>query len=160
MQYRDSGFTLTELVLVVAVVMLGAAVVVPNLVERRNMTHEATAVGVLRTVATAEKALEKPGLDFAKHDRVINVDEVVLAEEPYRRGFVRPGFSVAERRGYRIEVRVLTDTVVSDASYSGAISARDKDALVFAKYNVNEVGTVELAPRAIPVLEVIEFLPE
>jgi len=160
MRYRDSGFTLTELVIVVAVCGLAAAIVVPALLERRNLTSEATAMGMLRTVATAEQALQEPGLKIATHNRLIDVDEVLLVEEPYRAGFVGPGFSVAKERGFRIEVEVLKIQVDSDASYSGAISPRTKDPLVFAKYNVNEAGTVKLAPKAKPRSIILELMPE
>jgi len=112
-------------------------------------------MGVLRTVVTAELALQEPGLQYATHNHVIDVDEVVLAESPERAGFVGPGFSVAKQRGYRIEVEV-----VAKAGYSGAISPRKTDALVFAKYNVDNVGTVELAPKAPVKPIVLELLPE
>lgn len=160
MRYRESGFTVTELIIVVAVCALAAAIIVPTLVQRRNVTNEATAMGVLRTVATAQLALQEPGIQYATHGRVIDMDEVVLAEEPDRAGFVGPGFSVAKRRGYRIEVKVLPGEAVAKAGYSGAISPRKTDALIFAKYNVDNVGTVELAPKAPAKPVVLELLPE
>jgi prepilin-type N-terminal cleavage/methylation domain-containing protein len=51
---RSGGFTLVEVLIVVAVVAILAAVAVPNLVTSRTAANERAVLATLRTIATAE----------------------------------------------------------------------------------------------------------
>jgi type IV pilus assembly protein PilA len=50
---RDEGFSLIELLLVVAVILVIAAIAIPSLVHARMAANEASAVGSLRTMNSA-----------------------------------------------------------------------------------------------------------
>ncbi len=52
--HRDSGFSLIELLIVVAVILIIAAIAIPNLLASRRAANEASAVGSLRTLIAAE----------------------------------------------------------------------------------------------------------
>ena len=51
---RENGFTLAEIMIVVAIVMLLAAIAIPNLMRARITAQEAGAAGGLKTIVTAE----------------------------------------------------------------------------------------------------------
>jgi len=53
MHNRNKGFSLIELLIVVAIILIIAAIAIPNLLRSRMAANEASAVGSLRTVNTA-----------------------------------------------------------------------------------------------------------
>src|SRR5512135_1811807 len=51
---KQKGFSLIELLIVVAPVLIVAAIAIPNLLRSRMAANEASAVGSIRTVNTAQ----------------------------------------------------------------------------------------------------------
>src|SRR5437899_7949599 len=54
MDAKQKGFSLIELLIVVAIILIIAAIAIPNLLRSRMAANEASAVGSLRTINTAE----------------------------------------------------------------------------------------------------------
>jgi prepilin-type N-terminal cleavage/methylation domain-containing protein len=51
---KTKGFSLIELLIVVAIILIIAAISIPNLVKSKMAANEASAVGSIRTITTSE----------------------------------------------------------------------------------------------------------
>jgi prepilin-type N-terminal cleavage/methylation domain-containing protein len=75
---RSRGFTLIELMIVIAIIAIIAAIAIPNLMAARKHGNEASAIGALKTIVTAEtmfntKDAEKDGnLDYGMLSELLN----------------------------------------------------------------------------------------
>jgi type IV pilus assembly protein PilA len=56
---NKKGFTLIELMIVIAIIAIIAAIAIPNLIEARKHGNEAAAIGALKTINTSQTLLRE-----------------------------------------------------------------------------------------------------
>jgi prepilin-type N-terminal cleavage/methylation domain-containing protein len=86
------GFTLLELMIVVEVIAIIAALAIPALARQRIMTNEAATVGNLRTISTAEFAHNAAKLTYGNFEQLAEGADMgagAYLEGGWREGIVR-----------------------------------------------------------------------
>ena len=78
---KNKGFTLIELMIVVAIIAIIAAIAIPNLLRSRMQSNESAAVGNLRTIVGAQTAFQGANFEYAT-----TFDQLTTATPPFLDG--------------------------------------------------------------------------
>jgi type IV pilus assembly protein PilA len=95
---KDKGFSLIELLIVVAIILIIAAIAIPNLIKSKMAANEASAVGSVRTINTGEVnyAASCPATGFSASLAELNTGTACAGGK----GIIDPILSVGKKSGY------------------------------------------------------------
>ncbi len=166
---KQKGFSLIELLVVVAIILIIAGIAIPNLLRSRIAANEASAVGSLRTINTSQITYGStfPATGFASSLAILGpgtaatctattanaclLDSVLGAASP---GGTGSGASANPKSGYRFYITVAAGTVPqpfyqSNASPNSLQSGTRyfySDASGVIRYNATNTATSADAP--------------
>jgi type IV pilus assembly protein PilA len=95
---KQKGFSLIELLIVVAIILIIAAIAIPNLIKSKMAANEASAVGSVRTVNTGEVnyAASCPAIGFSATLVELNTGAVCAGGQ----GIIDPVLGAGAKSGY------------------------------------------------------------
>ncbi len=94
----SNGFSLIELLIVVAVIAIVAAIAVPNLIQSKKAANEAAAIAHIRTWSSAQEIYLTRYAAYASSEGELLEAGLVGSQDPERLGYV---FSIDNPPGLR-----------------------------------------------------------
>lgn len=138
----QAGFSLIELLLVVVVIGVVAAIAVPNYIRGRTAAEKAGAVSLLRTIASAETTF------YTARGRYARLDE--LSSTGTSLGIVQPPRIIKGMYRFEMAPLVPTDDQIKNEYTISAI----RDVGEIAQFDVTESGRiVRVLPSGNPDLD-------
>ena len=95
---KQKGFSLIELLIVVAIILIIAAIAIPNLIKSKMAANEASAVGSVRTINTGEVnyAASCPATGFSASLAELSAGSLCTGGK----GIIDPVLSAGSKSGY------------------------------------------------------------
>ena len=115
---KQTGFTLLELMIVIQIISVMAAIALPNMMRMRIQSNQAAAVGNLSAVSKAQVA-------FANAERGYATTWKALRDDPIAKGqpaYLNQDFGVATVSGYTYTIAGVGDAIQTSSGVEGTIS--------------------------------------
>lgn len=119
---RQKGFSLIELLIVIAIILIIAAIAIPNLLRSRMAANEASAVSGIRAITTAEHAYSAAYPDVGYTCSLTSLGPPASGQRPATTGsdILDPVVSAGIKSGYSFALTNCSGTPGADYESSAA----------------------------------------
>jgi type IV pilus assembly protein PilA len=107
---KQKGFSLIELLIVVAIILIIAAIAIPNLLRSRIAANEAASVGALRTINTAEVTYQSTYPDLGFSCNLANLGPGNNSVSSTSAGLIDATLSAGSKSGYSFQTTAACAT--------------------------------------------------
>ncbi|HRK36552.1 MAG TPA: prepilin-type N-terminal cleavage/methylation domain-containing protein [Candidatus Hydrogenedentes bacterium] len=143
---KNSGFTLIELMIVVAIIAIIAAIAIPNLLRSRMSANEAGAAGAMRTISTGEVAFQTAAFVDADGDGVGDYGTLAQLADPDGGGATPPFIDAVlgggNKHGYVFTVAVTNGAATTLPAYTCTAAPAAAGRTGYRQYFVDESGVI------------------
>jgi prepilin-type N-terminal cleavage/methylation domain-containing protein len=143
---KKSGFTLIELMIVVAIIAIIAAIAIPNLLRSRMSANEASAAGAMRTISTGEVAFQTAAFVDTDSDGVGDYGSLAQMGNPDGGGATPPYIDQVlaggQKQGYIFTVAVTNGTATATPAYTCTATPASAGRSGYREYFVDESGVI------------------
>ena len=119
---KNAGFTLIELMIVVAIIAIIAAIAIPNLLRSRMSANEASAAGAMRTISTSEVMFQAAAFADADGDGVGDYGTLAQLGDPDGAGatppFIDSVLATASKQGYNFATALTPGAAATPPAYT------------------------------------------
>ena len=143
---KNTGFTLIELMIVVAIIAIIAAIAIPNLLRSRMSANEASAAGAMRTISTAQVSYQAAAFKDNDTDGVGDYATLPELGDPDGGGATPPYIdsvlAAGSKQGYNFPATtiVLGAAAVAPAYSNTAVPLSNRTG--YRRYFVDESGVI------------------
>ncbi len=146
MKAHKFGFTLIELMIVVAIIAIIAAIAIPNLLRSRMSANEASAAGAMRTISTGEVAFQTACFVDANNDGLGDYGSLAQLGNPDGAGATPPYIDQVlaggSKQGYTFTVTVTNGTANQMPAYTCTAAPTTPGKTGYRQYFVDESGVI------------------
>jgi len=143
---KTSGFTLIELMIVVAIIAIIAAIAIPNLLRSRMSANEAGAAGAMRTISTGEVGFQTAAFVDGDGDGVGDYGSLAQLANPDGSNATPPFIDAVlgggAKHGYNFTVVVTPGSATALPAYTCTAVPAASGRTGFRQYFVDESGVI------------------
>ena len=143
---KASGFTLIELMIVVAIIAIIAAIAIPNLLRSRMSANEASAAGAMRTLSTGEVGFQTAAFVDGDGDGVGDYGTLAQLADPDGAGatppFIDSVLGGGVKHGYNFTATVTAGSPTTLPAYTVTAVPASAGRTGYRQYFVDESGVI------------------